>query len=170
MNSIGKNWTMMNYVDAYASNGTEEVKKQYEDLKDILKKQKIVKVVTQNIILKICMNDFAGTGLINKVKNGTFKFARGKEETLAILNYVVRFANILERVGRKEFVIPVLVKCYEDNRISSEKLFKQCVRHQEKIHGIGNVKEALDMMTAVYNFGAKKNRIWLEEVYNKKAA
>lgn len=169
MNSIGKNWTMKNYVDAYADHGSKEVSEQYKDLKDILSKPKIVKTITQNIIFKVCMNDFGGQKLTDKVKNGTFKFARSKEETMDILNYIVRFADILERVGRKEFLIPILVKCYEDNRVGNEKLFKQCIRYQNKIHGVGNTKEALEMMNLVYNFGAKKNRIWLEEIYNKKA-
>ena len=170
MNSTGVNWAIKNYIDAYADHGPKHVAEEYKKLKKIFGNSRYVHVITKQLLIKICANDFSGKNLTDRVKAGDFRFARPWEEIIAIIEYIMQYTDILTRVGRKEFIIPILVKCYEDRRINQDKLYRQCVRHQEKIHGIGNTKEALDMLNIVYNFGAKKNRIWLEEIFNTKKA
>lgn len=162
MNSINSRWKIMSYVKSYKDYAcTEEAKKQYTDLYDILTNKQYKKAMPPVLLIKVCMGEAGfnqGTEAMKKVKNGKFKFARPVPETKEMLNYLADFESIIARIGRKEMVIPVLVNAYKSNKINNKQFLQRCNEHYEEIHGVGGIDEAIGMFEKIYNHNRKSER------------
>lgn len=82
MNTTQRKWNMMNYIESYANQGSEE----YVSLLNLLNK----KYANTTVVIQVARNQTASTGVSKLIKSGGFEFINF-EETLNFLKYYEKF-------------------------------------------------------------------------------
>lgn len=82
MNTTQRKWNMLNYIESYANQGSEE----YVSLLNLLNK----KYANTTVVIQVARNQTASTGVSKLIKSGEFEFINF-EETLNFLKYYEKF-------------------------------------------------------------------------------
>ena len=82
MNTTQRKWNMVNYIESYANQGSEE----YVSLLNLLNK----KYAGATVVISVARNQTTSTGVDKLIKSGSFEFINF-EETLNFLKYYEKF-------------------------------------------------------------------------------
>jgi hypothetical protein len=145
MNRVMSNWKDINYIRLYAENGNIE----YQNLRDLI--AVYGKKFTTRLILTISTlfareND---TGSNSKIKSGQFKFI-SYEKTKADLEYLSRYVGTFPRCEFYYFAVYNIACRF--NIVDKEELFEKITKHSGKFPMAYTRKEALDILSDVFNY------------------
>lgn len=161
VNSTHTNWTMLDYVDSWIKRApNEKVRKAYQNIHALMTNKKYTSIITSSTILRICVKN--GDKYVDVIQSGKAELKDSMEDTIKMLDFIMKFEETLKIVGKRNNYIRALVKAYNTRKVNKDKLAKRCQAFQYMIHGVASVEEAQKILENVYNYKCR-NRIKFDE-------
>lgn len=159
MNIYGTPWNIIDYVKSYKENGVESYK--YLDALIETHRSMQLSVILFAIAGKESQNDY--------IKNGTFQCTR-EAYLMAdrVLEKCERASKSVATIpGNNQFVYKALIFAFTHVELDEERMFMCLERSKGNMRRCGTVKEALDLLSEIYNYKCRANFIYLYAEYDK---
>jgi hypothetical protein len=157
INSVSTNWTTLDYTDSWIKRAPNaKVRKAYQDIQTLITNKKYTSVITRSVILRICLKN--GDKYVDVIQSGKAELKYSMEDTIEMLDFILKFEDTLKIVGKRNNYIRALVRAYNTRKVNRNKLEKRCRALQYMIHGVASVDEAQKILENVYNYKCR-NRI-----------
>ncbi|MBR2684412.1 MAG: ParB N-terminal domain-containing protein [Atopobiaceae bacterium] len=160
MNVNSTPWTVKDYIESYAEIG----KPDYVRLKMLMDSYDLP------INVVIC----AATGLMATVSANVTKGKIKLDEQFywdvdKMLAYVERFVKVMKanHISNRSPVLSALCFCYQCEDVDNERMFNAFERHCHKLNSGSKITEVLDVLTEIYNFGRRNNRVYITTKYHE---
>ncbi len=152
-------WTLMDYISSYAETGNEN----YCRLLNLINSSELPMSTV------VC----AATGVMaasnaDVIKSGALSIDESFYWAVdGMLSYVERFSKPMKENGisNKGPVFNCLCFCYRCDDVDNERMYDQFMRYCHKLTSASKTLEVLDTITDIYNFGRKKNRVYIKTKY-----
>lgn len=153
-------WRTIDYIKSYAETGNDN----YKRLLKLINGYELPESVI------IC----AATGVMStanpSVKTGGLELPEEYYFAVdAMLAYVERFAKVMKENGisNRSPIYNALCFCYQCESVDNERMFSQFVRYSHKLNSARKTDEVLETLTEIYNFGRKKDRVYIATKYRE---
>lgn len=161
VNSTSTNWTMLDYVESWIKRAPNaRVRKAYQDIHALITNKKYTSIISKSTILRICIKN--GDKYVDVIQSGKAELKCSIEDTIEMLDFILKFEETLKIVGKRNNYIRALVKAYNTRKVNHDRLVKRCQAFQYMIHGVASVEEAQKILENVYNYKCR-NRIKFDE-------
>lgn len=144
MNTTQRKWNMMNYIESYANQGSEE----YVSLLNLLNK----KYAGTTVVISVARNNTTATGVTELIKSGDFEFINF-EETLNFLKYYEKFRNETNTPKRTKVAL-ALYSLFRIEGFDGDRLIRKVLQKKFdddlRVKGY-NLSEALKEFIDKYN-------------------
>lgn len=160
MNVNSTPWTVKDYVESYAEIGNSN----YVRLKMLMDSYDLP------INVVIC----AATGVMSTANENVLKGKLKLDEQYywdvdKMLAYVERFGAVMKanHISNRSSVLAALCFCYQCEDVDNERMYESFVRHCHKLGSGRKITEILDVLTEIYNFGRRGNRVYITTKYRE---
>lgn len=144
MNTTQRKWNMMNYIESYANQGSEE----YVSLLNLLNK----KYASTTVVISVARNQTTSTGVNKLIKSGEFEFINF-EETLNFLKYYEKFRKETDTPKRTKVAL-ALYSLFRIEGFDGDRLIRKVLQKKFdddlRVKGY-NLSEALKEFIDKYN-------------------
>lgn len=144
MNTTQRKWNMLNYIESYANQGSEE----YVSLLNLLNK----KYASTTVVISVARNQTTSTGVNKLIKSGEFEFINF-EETLNFLKYYEKFRKETDTPKRTKVALALYslfrIEVFDGDRLIRKVLQKK-FDDDLRVKGY-NLSEALKEFIDKYN-------------------
>lgn len=162
LNVKQKNWTNIDYIMSYASNGVED----YEILMDAINSHPNLGVTTIQILLSRFLSDC--TNQLTELKNGRFKVV-DRDAADDILFFASKCFEIIgSSNGRVRTWTTIIKFVYYCDKIDKKRFMRQMSEHHIMLSPIATIKQGLMVVERIYNYNhSKKTKLYFIPEYEK---
>ncbi len=144
MNTTQRPWSLLNFIESYANQGSEE----YVSLLNLLNK----KYAGTTVVISVARNNTTATGVTELIKSGEFEFINF-EETLNFLKYYEKFRNETNTPKRTKVAL-ALYSLFRIDGFDGDRLIRKVLQKKFdddlRVKGY-NLSEALKEFIDKYN-------------------
>ncbi len=160
MNVNSTPWKTIDYIRSYAETGND----------NYVRLVKLIDSYVPNLPFSVVICAATGlmTGASSSVKLGELNLPEEHYKSIdEMLSYVSRFTSILKQYGKSNQspVLNALCFCYQCEAVDNERMFHAFESYAHKLNGSSKIVEVLDSVTEIYNFGRKKNKVYIKTKY-----
>lgn len=160
MNLNQSNWTVMDFIESYAEEGTDS----YIFLLNLMKGYGKLGIVAVN-------NAITGLAAPNNkaIREGKFVCTlQDYERAVKILDYEKRFTGMVKKIeGRADYIYIAIGFCYQSDCIDNERLFEKLGEKYHHFKSPSNVEQALDEISKIYNERFRGEKVYLSTDYKR---
>ena len=160
MNVNSTPWKLIDYIMSYAETGNENYKRLL----------RLIESYDLPLSVAVC----AATGVMStsspSIKTGSLELSADRYYAIdAMLAYVERFRKVMKEhdITNLAPVYSALCFCYQCPDIDNERMFNAFARYCHKLTGTRKTVEVLDALTDIYNFGRKKDKVYITTKYRE---
>lgn len=166
LNVYNTSWTLMDYVESYASQGNRN----YQFLLHLAKRHSEFPIGV--CLCAVTGNNGNGGQSSSDIKDGSFECTGEQyEKADELLTYAKRFLKTIKnfRKGNTSYIANAIMFAYQLECVDKEKLVKKFELYygMEDIPQFVDVAGALKILTIIYNRRNQKDKIYFEVEYDK---